>query len=475
MGEDINGGRYQKHDFDVFRARLQEETEALHTALPASPHGMPEARSGGFELEAWLIDLSLRPAPINEEFLASLNDPMAVPELSRFNVELNTEPRRLRGDALRRMHESFDRVWNRCCETAVQLDAHLIAAGILPTVRESDLVLEYMSQRPRYRALNEQILRMRKGEPIRLDIAGRESLDVTHQDVMLEAAATSFQIHLKVGVEESVRCFNASVILSAPMVAACANSPFLFAHDLWDETRIPLFEQAVSVRSTRSRGADRVTFGSGYAQESLLEFFDENIERYDILLPESLDEERGPFAHLRLHNGTVWRWNRPLIGFDDDGQPHLRIEHRVVPAGPSLVDMMANAALYFGLVHALAETGRAPEASLSFEQARANFYNAARQGLNAHITWLDGDTVPVQALLLEELIPLAREGLRSQGFDGADIDFYTTVVHDRISSWCNGTAWQRAWVEAHGRDMQGLTAAMLRAQQGRAPVHEWEI
>ncbi len=474
MGQDISGGRYQKHDFDAFRARLQEETQGLHEALAARGFG-DGSRSGGYEVEAWLIDRALRPAPVNEEFLAALDDPMVVPELSSFNFELNTEPRLLRGDALRRMHEDLDRLWSRCCETAAQLDTQLLAVGILPTVREDDLVLENMSRRPRYRALNEQILRMRRGEPIRLDIAGRETLDVTHQDVMLEAAATSFQIHLKVGLEEAVRCFNASVILSAPMVAACANSPFLFGRDLWDETRIPLFEQAVSVRSTRSRGADRVTFGSAYAQESLLEFFDENLARYDVLLPEPLHEEPGRFAHVRLHNGTIWRWNRPLIGFDGDGRPHLRIEHRVVPSGPSLVDMIANAALYFGLVQALADMPQAPETQLGFERARANFYNAARQGLNAHITWLDGEIVPVQPLLVEELIPLAREGLLSQGFDGADIDFYMTIVQDRVSSWCNGTAWQRAWVEAHGREMKALTSAILRAQHGRAPVHEWEI
>jgi gamma-glutamyl:cysteine ligase YbdK (ATP-grasp superfamily) len=474
MGQDINGGRYQKQDFDAFRARLTEETDLLHAFLQEGRFA-DGARTGGYEVEAWLVDGELRPAPINEVFLEKLDDPMVVPELSSFNVELNTEPRVLQGDALRRMHEDLDRVWSRCREAASQLGAELLATGILPTVREDDLVLDNMSHRPRYRALNEQILRLRKGEPIHLDIAGREVLDVSHHNVMLEAAATSFQIHLKVGPEEAVRYFNASIVLSAPMVAACANSPFLFGRDLWDETRIPLFEQAVSVRSTRSRGADRVNFGMGYAQESLVEFFDENIARYDIVLPEALDEAADRFSHARLHNGTIWRWNRPLIGMDEDGRPHFRIEHRVVPSGPSLVDMIANAAFYFGLVHGLAEASEVPENQLTFEQARANFYNAARQGLNAHITWLDGETVPVQALLMEELIPLAGDGLRAQGFDEADVDYYMAILRDRVSSWCNGTAWQRAWVESHGRDMTGLAKAILRAQHGRAPVHEWEI
>jgi gamma-glutamyl:cysteine ligase YbdK (ATP-grasp superfamily) len=474
MGQDITGGRYQKQDFDAFRARLTEETDLLHAFLREGRFG-EGARTGGYEVEAWLVDDELRPAPINEDFLEKLDDPMVVPELSSFNVELNTEPRVLQGDALRRMHEDLDRVWSRCREAASQLGAELLTTGILPTVQDDDLVLENMSRRPRYRALNEQILRLRKGEPIHLDIAGREVLDVSHHNVMLEAAATSFQIHLKVGPEEAARYFNASIVLSAPMVAACANSPFLFGRDLWDETRIPLFEQAVSVRSTRSRGADRVNFGTGYAQESLVEFFDENIARYDILLPEPLEETVDRFPHARLHNGTIWRWNRPLIGLDDDGRPHFRIEHRVVPSGPSLVDMIANAAFYFGLVHGLVEAREVPENQLTFEQARANFYNAARQGLNAHITWLDGETVPVQALLMEELIPLAGDGLRVQGFDEADVDYYVGILRDRVSSWCNGTAWQRAWVESHGRDMTGLATAMLRAQQGRAPVHEWEI
>jgi hypothetical protein len=56
-----------------------------------------------------------------------------------------------------------------------------------------------------------------------------------------------------------------------------------------------------------------------YARESILECFEANRTRYPVLLPAVMDEPPESLAHLRLHNGTIWRWNRPLIGFDEQG------------------------------------------------------------------------------------------------------------------------------------------------------------
>ncbi len=474
MGQEIFRTHFRKQDFDIYEIHLREETALLSRWF--EEHLFPEeGRTGGYEVEAWLIDKDCRPAPINECFIERINDRLVVPELSTFNVELNTNPRSMQGSALSQMHQELDQTWTRCREVSAGFDADMLMIGILPTLTKEDLSLKNISNLTRYRALNEQILRQRKGYPIKLDISGRESLEVSQHDVMLEAAATSFQIHLKVSPAHAARFYNASMILSAPMVALAANSPFLFGCDLWDETRIPLFEQAVSVRSPRSKFTDRVTFGHGFVQDSLLECFEDNLARFPVLLPETMDDRPEQLSHLRLHNGTIWRWNRPLIGFSDDGTPHLRIEHRVAAAGPSTIDTIANAAFYFGLVYSLGMKNDPPENSLSFDQARTNFYAAARQGLNAHIDWISGKKVRVRELLLEVLIPLAHEGLVHQDFNQDDIEKYLGVITHRTKNWCNGTAWQRAWVEKYGHDMAALTAAYAEQQRTDMPVHEWNL
>ena len=276
----------------------------------------------------------------------------------QFNVELNVDPQALNDKALSRLHQGLQQTWDDCQRVAAGLHARLVMTGILPSVSQQDLTLANMSELKRYRALNEQVLRLREGKPLMLDIHGREHLNLSHQDVMLESAATSLQLHLKVAVEDAVRYYNAAQIVSAPLVAASGNSPFLFGRQLWDETRIPLFEQSVEVGgfAGASRGpVRRVSFGTGYAKESLFECFVENEQHFPVLLPIQFDEPGREMRHLRLHNGTIWRWNRPLVGYDDDGTPHLRIEHRVLPAGPTVIDSIASAAFFYGLVHALAQ------------------------------------------------------------------------------------------------------------------------
>lgn len=474
MGQEIGQGHFHKHDFDAFEAHIDDEMVLLSQWFEQQAFNSSE-HTGGYEVEAWLIDKEYGPAPINHQFLAKIDSELVVPELSTFNVEINTTPQELHGRVLDKMRNELDQTWSRCRRVAGELGADMLMIGILPTVGVQHLTLDNISVMTRYRALNEQILRLRRGAPIELDINGRESLAISHQNVMLEAASTSFQIHLKVSQEQSVRFFNAALIVSAPMVALTANSPYLFGRDLWDETRIPLFEQAVSVRSAKSHWSDRVTFGSGYVQESLLECFEENRLRFPVLLPESIDGPCEQLSHLLLHNGTVWRWNRPLIGFNADGLPHLRIEHRVVPAGPSVVDTIANAAFFFGLVYSIANEETPIEGVLTFDQVRANFYLAANQGLNARIDWISGARQPVQALLLKQLLPRARDGLERQEFDKEDIDFYLGIIEQRLDCWCNGAAWQRGWVEQHGSDMQALTTAYTECQQGGAPVHQWKL
>lgn len=476
MGQEIKHVRFTRQDFALFQERLRTETELLAAWFEENRFDAGPA-VGGFELEAWLIDRHCRPLPINERFIQALGSPMVVPELARFNVEMNSPPHVLQGDVLRRTEAELDATWRRCEAVAGELDARLVMIGILPTVREEELNLANMSRMKRFRALNAQVLGFRHGHPLEVDIHGADDLHTLHGDVMLEAAATSFQIHLQVPPAEAARFYNAALALSAPMVAATANSPHLFGKRLWDETRIPLFEQATALDETETDAAhslNRTTFGSGYVQ-SLLDCFRENLEHHPVLLPILAAQAPEALAHLRLHNGTIWRWNRPIVGFDAAGRPHLRIEHRVVPAGPGVTDAVANMALFFGLVHALARQAPAPEEHLPFEQARANFYAAAEQGLAAELVWLDGRRRSVRRLLLDELLPLARAGLESLKLAPADIDRYLSIVAARVERGRTGATWQRAWVAQHGADMQALTAAYVARQRSGAPVHEWEL
>lgn len=472
MGQEIAQGHFHKHDFSVFESRLATETDYLAECFQKNVFALSHARAG-FELESWLIDGNCQPAPKNEEFLKRIDTNLVSPELSRYNIELNSLPRTLTGNVFNKMLRELEHNWVRCNEIAGELDAEMLIIGILPTLQSGLLGLDTMSDMLRYRALNEQVQRLRKGEPVVLDIEGVEHLHTFHEDVMLESAATSFQLHLQVGQNQAARAYNAAIILSAPLVAATANSPFLFGTDLWDETRIPLFEQAVSVSSENNYNEPRVTFGTGYVKESLMECFTENIKRYPVLLPEILSENPACFSHLCLHNSTIWRWNRPLVGIDDKGQPHLRIENRVIPAGPSLVDTIANAALFYGLTYMLSTDEVAPESCLPFEHAKNNFYTAARYGLGARIHWLNGKKINIKDLLSTQLIPLARVGLEKLKIDACDIELFLNIIEERVGLNRNGTAWQQAFVRRNGRDMQALTMAYREHQRTGKPVHEW--
>jgi gamma-glutamyl:cysteine ligase YbdK (ATP-grasp superfamily) len=486
MGQDIAESRFSAADFAEFEARLAAETDLLQTWFDESRFADTPAE-GGFELEAWLIDRRhMAPAPVIDALLEHSANPLVVPELAQFNLELNGTPVCLRGDALSRLADELTKTLAQCNQDAAQLDARVGTVGILPTLRPEHLVMAQMTPRPRYRALNEQILRLRKGEPIRLEIHGEKPLAIEQQDVMLEAAATSFQIHLKMSAAESARIFNASKILSAPMVALAANSPFLFGRELWSETRIPLFEQAVSVGGSPLR--ERVGFGIHYAERSVMECFRANIRRYQILLPHLMDDEPiERLAHLRLHNGTIWRWNRPLIGFDppsprqSHGQastlarPHLRLEHRVAAAGPSVADNVANAAFYFGAVLTLARMQEPPERRITFPRARNNFYLAAEYGFDAELAWYDDKPIALSPLIVDTLLPLARAGLRELGIDVTEIEHWLGIIEQRARTKRTGSAWQRAWVARFGPDMAALTEAYLGHQADARPVHEWTL
>jgi hypothetical protein len=471
VGQEIGAAAFGAEDFAKFEAQLARET-ALLRELHATGRLSREGPRIGLELEAWLIDRNCFPAPHNQSFLHRLNDPFVVAELSRFNIELNAPPGKLEGDGLAEIERHLAASWNRCLGNAHEDVDTVVAIGTLPTLRESDLSLDNMTPSNRYAALNTEMIRLREGRPLAIDIdchdpAG-EHLKTSHLDVMLEAATTSFQLHLQVPPERLAAFYNASMVLSAPILAIAAKSPFLFGKPLWHETRIPIFEQAIE-QAGEDRALHRVTFGTGYLGDDPTAFFAENLAQYPAILPIGAGEDEATFPCLRLHNGTIWRWNRPIVGFDDDGTPHVRIEFRIMPAGPSVIDMIANAAFYYGAVHMLARRCAAP--SLPFEGARANFYAAAKHGLGAEIAWLDGARRPVREVIAE-LIPLAREGLARQGVSEELIERYLNVIEARNASGRNGAAWQLAHFAKRGDPFE-LTADYLEHQRSGMPVHEW--
>jgi gamma-glutamyl:cysteine ligase YbdK (ATP-grasp superfamily) len=468
MGDEITRRHFTADDFSAFHERLRIETTAIEDHF-SNNRFSPRGQTAGFELEAWLVDRQGNPAPVNNRFLETLNNPLVVPELAAFNVELNGSPTSLSGRVFTRLHDELAATWKACCECADDLGYRLVTIGILPTVSADQLNSDHMSNMKRYQAINDQVMALRHAEPLQLNIDGARPLAMTHNDVMLEAAATSFQVHLQCRSATAVRAFNAAVVASAPLVGVSCNSPFLFGHELWNETRIPLFEQAVNLGPDYPQ---RVGFGTGYLRESMFECFLENLESHPVLLPVLLDESPHRFAHLRFHNGTIWRWNRPLIGFDFDGQPHIRIEHRVIPAGPTITDCIANAAFYYGLVQSFV-TDEPIEGTIDFDTARANFYAAARNGIDANLVWSNNEHIGARALILERLLPAARSALARLNIPRTEIDQHLDVIQARAESGQTGAQWQRTWVRRHGPDMAALTLAYHEAQQSDEPVHSW--
>ena len=475
MGREIS--TEERLDEAGFRVRLRDETKLLMRWFRDRNFETPATPKIGLELEAWLIDADGFPTPRNLELLEALDDPAVVPELAAFNFEFNGEPAELTGGVFGAIEDQLNAIWTRARETAGSLGMSPLMIGIPPTLRPDMLTLAYMTPSNRYQLLNDRLFELRNGEPLRVDIEGRDQLEMQQDTVMLEAACTSMQVHLMLTQDNAARRYNAVQIASAPLIAISANSPFLYGRRLWEETRIPAFEAAVKTpgfRDGAGRRATRVTFGSQYVRHSLLELFLENLDGYPPFLPMVSDSDPGRLAHLKLQNGTVWRWNRPIVHAPRTGLPHLRLENRIIPAGPTVVDMVANMVFCIGLTLALAKEDEL-EARLPFEAARQNFYAAAKLGLAAEITWLDGQSVNVQTLIDTVLAGQAEAALVEAGIDAAQAEYYLGIIRARARNGQTGAAWQRAHANCHGRDLQRLVLDYQALQDEGLPVHGWRL
>ena len=473
----------------AFSKALLKDLQALEKMLE---NGLIESgvRRFGCEQEMFLVNRAWRPAPVAMEVLERLDGEAFTTELARFNLEMNVEPMVLGGACLSTLQESIEELLDMAREAASEEGADVVLAGILPTLGKSDLTLDNISPMPRYYALNESLTRMR-GRAYRLQIQGRDELQIEHDSVMLEACNCSCQVHLQVDSTEFVPMYNAAQAMTGPVLAAAVNSPVLFGKRLWAETRIALFRQSIDTRSTSvhlREFSTRVRFGDRWVKESVAELFQEDIAQFRVLLAQETVED--PFEQLaagdiprlqalQLHNGTVYRWNRPCYGISE-GKPHLRIECRVLPSGPTVLDEVANAAFWIGLVLGTKhEYGDITE-RLSFDDAKYNFLTASRQGLDAGFRWVDGQSVTAPELILETLLPLARAGLEAY-VDRSEIDKYLGVIHDRVQSRGTGSDWMmRSLSEMEDRGsrserMTALTAAIANRQSERKPCHEWEL
>ena len=489
VGEHQTQSDATAEELRLFMKRLLNDLRALTTMLE---EGRIESgvRRVGAEQELFLVDQSWRPAPVSGRVLDALDDAHFTTELGRFNLEANLDPLLFGGDCLSRLHSQLDHLLEKGRAAAEECGAHIVLTGILPTLRKSDLGLENMTPNPRYAALNRALTRLRGGASYEFRIKGVDEVVVKHDSVMLESCNTSFQVHFQVGAEEFARLYNIAQAVAAPVLAVATNAPLLFGRRLWKETRIALFQQAIDTRhateSLRER-SPRVSFGRDWVRSSVTELFKEDIARFKTVL--TTEEQEDPFAKLgegvppelkalRLHNGTVYRWNRPCYGVID-GKAHLRIENRILPSGPTSIDEVANAAFWLGLIGGISDEYLDITRLIDFEHAATNFIAASRLGLGAELTWLEGKALPASELVLEHLLPLARKGLARRGIVREDIDRYLDVIEERAKTKTSGAHWMLsslAGMKRRGTQterLSALTAAMVHRQEEGKPVSQW--
>jgi gamma-glutamylcysteine synthetase len=490
MGRDIEDVRFTREDRLRYREKVKRDLAALRRML-SDDRFETERKLVGIEVEFYVVDADGEPMMINAELLSRIESEDFQTELAQFNIEFNLAPHKLVGTVFREIEEELQTSFRHADRRARELDANVAMVGIIPTLRDLHVTIQHLSANPRYHLLNEQVLEAR-GEDLVLHIEGPEQLTIQASSIAMEAAATSVQLHLQVSPEGFPSLWNAAQAASAAQVAVAANSPFLLGKELWRETRIALFEQTIDTRSeelTAQGVRPRVWFGERWIDD-VTELFDENVRYFPALLPLLDDEDpeavlaAGGIPHLAelvLHNGTIWRWNRPIYAVAR-GKPHLRVENRVLPAGPTMVDTVANAAFYFGLVRTLAALDPPISQQLSFAAAAENFFAAARGGIDAELYWPGVGAVPASELILRTLLPLAHRGLDAWDVDRRDRDHYLGIIEQRALKRRTGADWQvktfRTLVDRglpREEAIVEMTRRYLAGMRSNEPVHTWEL
>ncbi|WP_420194372.1 hypothetical protein [Marinobacter sp. GH_1] len=492
MGLSIKQSEFTPEEFDRFAAKVRTDLTALTRLLNRPGFGEGES-SIGAEVEFYIVNPDLRVQPINTDIAASVQDPQLTVELNRFNLEYNLSPQAFKGAPFARTEQELLRAMQRINRHAAPLNGELVPIGILPTLRQSDMGAKVMTDEPRYHALSNALIQQR-GEPFSIHIGGNDVIDLEADDVTMEGATTSFQLHWRVPAERFADYFNAVQLVTPIALALASNSPSLFGHHLWDETRIALFKQSVDSRSPNHRTwkhPPRVYYGNGWAR-SAWELFAASASLYPPILPLMSEEDpmavidRGEvpeLAELRLHHGTTWPWNRAIFDHTDGG--HLRIEIRSMPAGPTAVDMCANGLFIIGAALAVLEDIRHLTSILPFHYTEHNFYRAAKYGIGADIIWPHKDQVQLQDTPLlnvaRDLLPRAREALQRTAVDEAEIQRLLGIIKGRIQTRMTGARWQRQVTESFFRSQttdeafKSMLSLYMANQKTNTPVHEWTL
>ncbi len=488
MGEDVAQRVFTRDDRQRYRDKVRRCLDVFERMLRESRFDF-ESPMTGLEVELSLVDADGDPALRNAEVLDRIDDPAFVSELGRFNLEINVPPRSLREDGLVQYESAIRAQLNTANDRALEAGASMVMIGILPTLTEAHLTHAAISANPRYALLDEQML-LARGEDLHIDIRGVENLETWSDSIAPEAACTSVQFHVQVAPDDFAAHWNAAQCLAGLQVALGANSPYFMGRQLWHETRIALFSQATDTRPAelKSQGVrPRVWFGEQWIT-NVFDLFEENLRYFPALLPVLDDEDpkavldasgTPSLNELRLHNGTVWRWNRPIYDVVDD-VPHLRIENRVIPAGPTVIDIMANGAFYYGALRALATADRPIWSRMSFATAEENLTSASIRGIEANVYWPGAGDAPVTEIVLRHLLPLAHEGLRDWGVDDAARERLLGVIEARCMTGRNGATWQIEQVtslEQRGMSRMDALRAMVHIYQDHMheniPVHSW--
>jgi hypothetical protein len=490
MGQEVAARVFSRADRQRYREKVRTCLDVFARML-ADEQFEAGRGSFGLEIELNLTDDAGLPAMSNATVLEAIADPDFQTELGQFNVEINIAPRRFTEGVFGELEEGVRASLNHGEERSRTTGAHMMIIGILPTVDEAHLNAAAFSANPRYQLLNEQIFAAR-GEDLEIDIRGVERLSTYADTIAPEAACTSVQLHLQVEPDAFAAHWNAAQAIAGVQAAVGANAPFFFGKELWRETRIALFEQATDTRpdELKAQGVrPRVWFGERWIT-SIFDLFEENVRYFPALLPVCEDEDpvetlaRGDIpqlAELRLHNGTIYRWNRPIYDVVR-GRPHLRVENRILPAGPTVVDILANAAFYYGLLRVLVEEDRPLWTQMSFSAAEENFHVGARDGIEARVYWPGVGEVPVAELVLRRLLPQAHEGLDLLGIAAADRDRLLGAIERRCVALRNGASWQsatfhRLYDGGLERDeaLRQMTVRYRELMHANEPVHDWPI
>ncbi|MBR9919921.1 MAG: CBS domain-containing protein [Bacteroidetes bacterium] len=494
MGEQKVSLLQDSKQMQKFVQNLLNDVKALEYMLDNDWFESDVVRIGA-EQEMCLVDAkTYKPAPIAMKVLKKMEGKDWVEtELAKFNLETNLTPRKFTGKCLSQLEKENLKNLNIIRKNVEQLGAKVILTGILPTLQKSDMEMHNLTPKKRYKALMEAINSQLIGSAYELRLTGLDELWIKHGSPMLEACNTSFQVHLQVAPKQFPKLYNISQALAGPVMAAAANSPLVFNRRLWHESRIALFQQSLDTRTTQDHMRERsprVHFGRTWLNDSIMEIYREDIARYRVLIAGDVEEDsialinKGQVPKLRalqVHNSTVYRWNRPCYGISGNGKPHLRIENRVFPSGPTVVDEVANAAFWLGAMEGMSDHVKDIRDHLSFDDVHDNFGKAARFGIDCKFTWFKDKKISAQDLLLKELIPLAREGLKKRKVDTGDIDRYMGILEERAKACATGARWQlrgftnmRATVNPD-EAAAVITATTIRNQEKEEPIHTWQL